>query len=330
MQAYYKKTAGDTSTAITNTLADLEKELDLFNIILLRQHAEILHNRLTRPGSDGPDAGNWFSSWFQYSYWFPENERSSIHEFGLYSATSIGTLENPEFSARVLSPYDKDIIRVAIRFAENIDVFSYPEEYIAIKVRFHLKILRLRLFRNVGRNYEAVMDGILETVNFELNLRPANQGLVTEIKIGRIDIYPQAIPGTDHRRRSSDVPLPLITTANPEAVEYFIKFTYEKNPLTADVDHKVTLEGLALQFTYLKDAIDRIVECFILPDTMALILAEQLGQTPARRVLRKVAKFRDAQIPNLLKVMKDKGKLELSICLIAPYLVMPIDSTKRG
>lgn len=338
-----KKVENKSSAQLEQTISKLEEELDLFMLILLRELVNTVKLNREQHEHDAPVQAPeeesyvyWLASWL-YSYWFPAAElpeefsQTDVQQPPAQQQTDAQQPQNqsgPNFSTQQLSHKDKDMICLAIGFAKKADILSYPHDYIVLEVNILLNQLRARIFRIVNRHPETVLEGAMDKVSFAVRCRPVHEGLEVEIKMGRIEMYGGDFPkeGTTHDLNGA---APLITTANPTVTEYFIKFAYEKNPLDSEVDQKVSFEGLAIQFTYLSDSIDRIAECFNVP-VVKQDVPKSGGRIPASKVLQKVMQFRNSPTTRLLRMMEEEGKVELNICLISPYLVIPQDSSIRG
>lgn len=352
MQAYYKKRMEKPSSLNEQAITELERDLELFVLILLRQHVDIIVARETQfqepnPPTEDQDYMTWVTSWFSsmvsWEYWFPPSSITVSEDeppdtdtptgptAGIGIKQGIRPSKFPSFSVLELTPNDKELIRVAVGFAKNIDIVNYPDDYVDLETNVLLNKFRARIYerQGVSGKQETVLDSLLEAVSFAFRGRPVDDGLQVELKIGRVEVYGGDFPeeGTPDDIYS---PPPLITTANPNACEYFLKFMFEMNPVDSDVNQKVSVEGLALQFTYLSDSIDRIIECFTIPPVKKNEIRISGGNVPASKILGKIMQFRKSPTTKLLRLMESKGKVEINICLIAPYVVIPQDSTTNG
>lgn len=318
---------GKTSHEIEETIKQMELELDLFNLIMLRKQVDLIaaHQGRGSQGQEGTSAAPplpvvgyyaWFMSWF---FWpspagvEAQTQTEPPRPGNPVLRSSIGG----KFAASELTPLDKEDLRIAVGFAKNMDIVNYPNNYTDMEISVLMNQLRLIIQHVSSKHRETILDGVLDRVCFAFRSRPFGTGLQVELKMGRIEVY-----GGDFPQGNIDdmfaVPQ-IITTANADTTEYFFKFLYEKSPLDGDVDHKVSLEGLALQLTYQAEAIERIVECF----TSRKPASYAVGPIPVAKVMKKVIMFKNAPTARLLRLMENRGKVAVSICLIAPYIIVP-------
>ncbi|CAL8113567.1 unnamed protein product [Orchesella dallaii] len=231
----------------------------------------------------------------------------------------------PPLEELELTRQDKEDLRIAVGFVKNIAVLNFPEDYIDVEAEALLNEVRIRLYKTTQRKRQTVLDTLLEKVNISIRLRPVGGGFRLDLKMGSIEVYGGDIPSTPSTA-AFDTPQ-IITIANPGTSEYFVRFLYEKAPLDSEVDHRIHLEGLALQFTYDDPSITKLIEFF---EASSKKREKKLGNIPATSVLNRILQFKSASTTRLLKLMENKGKVEACVCLVAPYIVIPQDANSKG
>ncbi|ODM94077.1 Vacuolar protein sorting-associated protein 13A [Orchesella cincta] len=323
-QAYYKsKQLKKVTAEVTATLAKLEDELDLFNLILVRKHVDCLFAKREKPeGSSTAETsgtGSWLTSFFS-------SPKPAPPPPVVPAQRSESIVSNPPALEEVeLTRQDKEELKLAVSFVKNIAVLNFPEDYIDFEADALFNEIRIRLYVTTLRKRETILDTLFDKVNISMRLRPVGAGIRLDLKMGSIEAYGGDIPVTP-TAAAFETPQ-IITIANPGTSEYFVRFLYEKAPLDSEVDHRVHLEGLALQFTYDEPTITRLTDFF---GASSKKREKKLGNIPATSVLNRILQFKSASTTRLLKLMENKGKVEACVCLVAPYIVIPQDANLKG
>jgi vacuolar protein sorting-associated protein 13A/C len=131
-QAYYKKlTSKKLSADVVRSLQICEKELDLFNITLVRKQVDLRIEKEGKQKAADAQKGGWFSGWFGGEAQAPSAD-STMGDI----AARVGEALTPEEKAKL---YD------AIDYSENALPLDYPETYEEFDFNFRLDKLILTI-----------------------------------------------------------------------------------------------------------------------------------------------------------------------------------------
>ena len=234
-QVYSKKLASQKhpNRDVETALDELEKDLDVFNIIFARKLTTMHHTRLLKVVSAKKSAWS-FGGWFGGGAGAPSTNDNS---------EALGSEWTSEEKAEINRSLDFDSHRPAI---------DYPTDYESYRV--HCRI------QEVSFVVTEVMDAIssqvvisLKANDFESNvaLRPVQDGLLIQIVLGSVDL--RGIKDKPH----------IISSKKQQLNSAAFEFTLENRPLYSSVGRRLRLVAHPLQLVYHYKTFQRILDLFM-------------------------------------------------------------------
>uniref|UniRef100_A0A8C9A7I5 Vacuolar protein sorting 13 homolog A n=1 Tax=Prolemur simus TaxID=1328070 RepID=A0A8C9A7I5_PROSS len=294
-ELYKKKlTSKKPSGEILMSLEELEKALDVFNITIARQQAEVEVKkaglRIFKEGVKDPEDNkgwfNWLWSWSEKS----TEEQPDVKP---------GTLEE------MLTPEEKVSLYEAIGYSETAVDPTLPKTFEAMKFFVHLKSMSVIL----REDYEKpeLLDIVIEEFSTLMVQRPGAQAIKFETKIDSFHIT--GLPDNSKK--------PHLLSSLDDAISLF-QITFEINPLDETADQRCIIEAEPLEMIYDARTVNSIIEFFRPPKEVHL--AQLTSVT-----LTKLEEFRDKTATGLLYIIETQKVLDLKINLKASYIIVPQD-----
>ncbi|XP_045418559.1 vacuolar protein sorting-associated protein 13A isoform X3 [Lemur catta] len=294
-ELYKKKlTSKKPSGEILMSLEELEKALDVFNITIARQQAEVEVKkaglRIFKEGVKDPEDNkgwfNWLWSWSEKN----TEEQPDVKP---------GTLEE------MLTPEEKVSLYEAIGYSETAVDPTLPKTFEAMKFFVHLKSMSVIL----REDYEKpeLLDIVIEEFSTLMVQRPGAQAIKFETKIDSFHIT--GLPDNSKK--------PHLLSSLDDAISLF-QITFEINPLDETADQRCIIEAEPLEMIYDARTVNSIIEFFRPPKEVHL--AQLTSVT-----LTKLEEFRDKTATGLLYIIETQKVLDLKINLKASYIIVPQD-----
>ncbi|XP_040305188.1 intermembrane lipid transfer protein VPS13A [Herpailurus yagouaroundi] len=276
------------------SLQELEKVLDVFNITISRQQAEVevkkAGYRIYREGAkDSEDNKGWFS-WL----WTWSEPRSKEQP-----DVKPGILEE------MLTPEEKVLLYEAIGYSETAVDPTLPKTFEAMKFFVHLKSMSIVLREK--RETPELLDIVVEEFSTLIVQRPGAQAIKFETKIDSFHVT--GLPDNSTK--------PHLLSSLDDATSLF-QIIFEINPLDETAAQRCIIEAEPLEMIYDARTVNSIVEFFRPPKEVNL--AQLTSAT-----LIKLEEFRDKTATGLLYIIETQKVLDLKIDLKASYVIIPQD-----
>ncbi|XP_040844715.1 vacuolar protein sorting-associated protein 13A isoform X2 [Ochotona curzoniae] len=283
-----KKPPGDVLAA----LEELEKSLDVFNITLARQQAEVEVKKsgykIYKEGvKDAEDNKGWFG-WL-WSWSEPDTKQQPD--------VKPGTLEE------MLTPQEKALLYEAIGYSETAVDPTLPKTFEAMKFFVHLK--RMSIVLRESNQEPELLDVVLEELSTLVVQRPGAQALKFVTKIDSFHVT--GLPNNSEK--------PRLLSSLDDTMSLF-QVIFEINPLDETVAQRCIIEAEPLEMIYDARTVNNIVEFFRPPKEVHL--ARLTSAT-----LTKLEEFRDKTATGLLYIIETQKVLDLRINLKASYIIVP-------
>ncbi|XP_074052805.1 intermembrane lipid transfer protein VPS13A isoform X2 [Macrotis lagotis] len=290
-ELYKKKIRSKKPTdEILNALQDLEKILDVFNITLARQEAEV---EVKKAGLKIFGAGSLEENkgWFGWIWnWSESNshERADVKPSGLEG---------------YMTSEEKAKLYEAIGYSENAVDPTLPKTYEAKKLSLRLESMHISLRENL-KNSELVLISLGEFSTLIIQ-RPGAQAIKFECKIDSFHIT-----GSSNCASKSCLLSPL------DDFSSLFKIMFETNPLDESVAQRCVIEAEPIEIIYDSNTVNCIVEFFQPPKEVRL--AQLTTAT-----LMKLEEFREKTSTGLLYIIATQKILDLKINIKASYIIIP-------
>ncbi|XP_019503831.1 PREDICTED: vacuolar protein sorting-associated protein 13A [Hipposideros armiger] len=283
------------SDELLNSLEELEKTLDVFNITIVRQQAEVevkkAGYKIYRDGSkDSEDNKGWFSWLWTWSEPDAKEQQPDVKP---------GSLEE------MLTLEEKTSLYEAIGYSETAVDPTLPKTFEAMKCYVHLKSMSIVLREKQQK--PQLLDIVVEEFSTWIVQRPGAQAIKFETKIDSFHVT--GLPDSSTK--------PRLLSSLDGATSLF-QITFETNPLDETVAQRCIIEAEPLEMIYDARTVNSIVEFFRPPKEVNL--AQLTSAT-----LTKLEEFRDKTATGLLYIIETQKVLDLKINLKASYIIIPQD-----
>uniref|UniRef100_A0A8C6JSF6 Uncharacterized protein n=1 Tax=Melopsittacus undulatus TaxID=13146 RepID=A0A8C6JSF6_MELUD len=291
-----KITSKKPSEEILKLLEEFEKALDIFNITLARQQAEVEATKaglkIYRPGvkQDDENSGGWFS-WI----WNWSGEKKQEQKQEVKGLEELMTLE------------EKAKLYAAIGYSETAVDPTLPKSYEAMK--FSVKLLSMSISIRENKQSPELVEFALAGLSTVFTQRPGAQAIRFETKITSLEVTGMS------REKSTPCLLSSRTVYSDESTS-LLSIMFETNPLDEKADQRLRIESQPLEIVYDAMTINSLVDFFRPPKDVHL---EQLTSA----TLMKLEEFREKTSTGLLYIIETQKVLDLKINLMASYIIVP-------
>ncbi|XP_053148105.1 intermembrane lipid transfer protein VPS13A isoform X2 [Hemicordylus capensis] len=291
-----KITSKKPAEEILNMLEQLEKSLDIFNITLARQQAEVeamkSGTKIFRPGAkqDAEDSGGWFS-------WM----------WGWTGGGGQQTMQEPKGFEQLMTPQEKDKLYAAIGYSETAADLTLPKTYEAIKL--YVKLFSVTVSIRENKEKSDLIKLALIDLCTTVTQRPGAEAIRFESSVSALEVQGMA--------QGNVIPC-LLSSRTVHSADNASLFTimFETNPLDDSANQKLRIESQPLEIIYDAMTVNNLVDFFRPPADVHL---EQLTSA----TLLKLEEFREKTATGLVYIIETQKVLDLKINLMASYVIVP-------
>ncbi|XP_040456276.1 vacuolar protein sorting-associated protein 13C isoform X2 [Falco naumanni] len=290
-----KLTQSKLSEETQRQIQDLERKLDVFNIILARQQAQVetirsgqklLKKKTTEVEKKG---GGWFGGfWGRRESRKKEDEESPV----------------PETIDELMTPEEKAKLFTAIGYSDSSHHLSLPKQYIAHIVT--LKLLSTSLTIKEDKNAAETLKVQIIDLSTKISQRPGAQGIKVEAKLENWYV-------TGLRQENT---VPSLVASIGDSKSSLLQIEFNINPEDSTADQSLTIESQPVEIKYDARTINAMVEFFQTSKGMDL---ERLTSA----TLMKLEEIKERTATGLAHIIEMRKVLDLKIYLKPSYLVVP-------
>lgn len=292
-----KITSKKPTEELLKDLEEPEKTLDIFNITLARQQAEVEASkaglRIFRPGIKVEEEES--QGWFSWMWNWGEEDEIQTKE------------AKPGAFDELLTPQEKAKLYTAIGYSETAANPNLPKDFEDMKVNFHMERLLVSI-KNDNSKKEIIKLTVEELMS-TLTQRPGAQALkfaaqVTLFEVTGLASKKVAPTLLSSRRAATRTETPLFS------------ILFETNPLDNSANQRFHVESQPLEIIYDAETVNGMSAFFMPPDDMQL---DELTNA----TLMKLEQFRDRTATGLMYVIETQKVLDLRVNLMASYVIIP-------
>ncbi|XP_066500890.1 vacuolar protein sorting-associated protein 13A isoform X2 [Hoplias malabaricus] len=294
-----KITSKKPAEGVLKKLEDTEKILDIFNITLARQQAEMEASkaglRIYRPGVKVEEEQS--QGWFGWMWNWSETDSGSQTKEAKPGASGFDTL---------MTSAEKAKLYTAIGYSETAVNPNLPKNFEDMKVRFQL----VNMSVSIKESKEKPEIIKLSVINLSamLTQRPSAQALKITAQLSTFEVT--GLP------RNNVAPVLLSSRHVVEENKPLLCLMFETNPLDAKADQRLHVESQPLEIIYDAMTVNSMSAFFMPPNDLQL---DEL--TNATRM--KLEQFRDRTSTGLMYIIETQKVLDLKINLMASYVIVP-------
>ncbi|VCX31363.1 unnamed protein product, partial [Gulo gulo] len=278
---------------IQKQIQDLEKTLDVFNIILARQqaHVEVIRSgqKLRKKSTDtGEKRGGWFSGFWGKKESKKKDEESLI----------------PETIDDIMTPEEKDKLFTAIGYSESTHNLALPKQYVAHIMT--LKLVSTSVTLRENKNIPEILKIQIIGLGTQVSQRPGAQALKVEAKLEHWYITGLKQQGV----------VPSLVASIGDTTSSLLKIEFETNPENSTADQTLIVQSQPVEVIYDAKTINAVVEFF--QSNKGLDLEQITSAT-----LMKLEEIKERTATGLTHIIETRKVLDLRINLKPSYLILP-------
>uniref|UniRef100_A0A3B4A869 Uncharacterized protein n=1 Tax=Periophthalmus magnuspinnatus TaxID=409849 RepID=A0A3B4A869_9GOBI len=289
-----KITSKKPSEDLLRRLQEPEKTLDIFNITLARQQAEVEASKaglkIYRPGLKMEEEES--QGWFGWMWNWGGQSEAEVKE-----AKSGGFDE-------LLTPAEKSKLYTAIGYSETAANPNLPKDFEDMMVNFHMEKLSVSIKDDKDKN--EIIRLTVGELQSQLTQRPGAQAIkyLTLFEVTGLANQHPAPTLLSSRKAATGAGTPLLC------------ILFETNPLDESANQRLHVTSQPLEIIYDATTVNGMAAFFRPPDDLEL---DELTNA----TLMKLEQFRDRTATGLMYVIETQKTLDLKVNLMASYVIIP-------
>ncbi|KAM3866103.1 LOW QUALITY PROTEIN: intermembrane lipid transfer protein VPS13A-like [Diretmus argenteus] len=285
------------SEELLKELEEPERTLDIFNITLARQQAEVEASkaglRIFRPGIklEEEESQGWLS-WMWNWGGEPDTQEKEV---------KTGAFDGLMTSA------EKAKLYTAIVYSETAVNPNLPKDFEDMKINFHIEKLSVSIRDSNDKN-EIIKLTVGELMSL-LTQRSGAQAIKLTAKLSLFEVT-----GLDSNR-----PAPTLLSSRKAATGTgtpLLSILFETNPLNESADQRLHVDSQSLEIIYDAVTVNSMSAFFMPPEDLQL---DELTNA----TLMKLEQFRGRTSAGLRYVIETQKVLDLNVNLMASYVIVP-------
>ncbi|CAF3586652.1 unnamed protein product [Adineta steineri] len=243
---HFQELTGKISNEQKQRAEALEKKLDVFNLTYIRRKAEIEAKKKKEQ-----EPKSW---WGGVTSWWGGNQPQ----------------DNPELDLeKVMSPEEKKKLYDAIGYeGEDTSTSTYPETYIDIDLKIHLKMLDVNVWAKMNENdsqFKVIARATIPDTGLIFRRRPATEAIALFVDLGSFQVVGTAAGSQQLQLSNENRPVlvqpvnRLISSSNQQKL---LQIEFETNPLDKTADYRVKIISQSLEIKYNAPTINKLAQCF--------------------------------------------------------------------
>lgn len=288
-----KLTTKKPAQLLLDQVEDCEKQLNIQNLIIIRQKVELEVEKLTKEKEE-EDAKGWFSGWW-----------GSKKDDGKSSETDD---IKKKFQA-AMNAEEKEKLFKAIGYQENSVPTELPTTFVALKMHFELNCLEISIKSNIEseNSIENVMLLQLNKVKCSVSQRPSAQSIKLNLNMRELTVY-----GLQQKQY-----LPVMIQSQVESASSLLDVMFESNPIDNACDQRVKVQSQPIQIVYNGETVIQLLKVFQTPVTATL---SQLQDAAAEKLVG----IKERSATGLQYAISSHPRLEVDIAFAPSYFLVPM------
>ncbi|XP_071479699.1 intermembrane lipid transfer protein VPS13A-like [Diadema antillarum] len=290
------------SKDLLKNLEDMERKLDVFNITLCRQQAEVeFKKRGKKKMKDKGKGGGWFGGWFGGG---GKKEEVTQEEDELASIAN-------KFQ-EAMTEEEKAKLYQAIGYTESSGDSTLPKDYVGVDVNFKLHETSVKLFdteEEEEKDELQVLNLAVTDLGAVFKQRPSAQAIKLDLELGEFSVLGSPVAGRRPQMVESQV-----TQDDTKVPELSLKF--ETNPLDGKADQRVVLKTQPLKVVYDANTVNSIAAFFSPPEDVRL---DDLSAA----AMSNLTELGSTSTTGLQYMVDNKQILDISVDVQSTYVIIP-------
>lgn len=286
-----KLTTKKPAQTLLDVVEECEKELNIQNLVIIRQKVELEVEKLTKEKEATVSKG-WFGGW-----WGKKDDGSGAESDDI----------KKKFQAAMTAD-EKEKLFKAIGYQENSVPTELPETFVAMKMHFELNCLEISIKSNIEdeNSIENVMLLQLNKVKCSIDQRPSAQSIKLNLNMKELMVY-----GLQQKQY-----LPVMIQSQHQTTHSLLDVMFESNPLDKACDQRVKVQSQPIQIVYNGETVIQLLKVFQTQKTATL---SQLQGAAAERLVG----IKERSATGLQYAISNHPRLEVDIAFAPSYFVIP-------
>ncbi|KAG9337213.1 hypothetical protein JZ751_029693, partial [Albula glossodonta] len=301
-----KITSKKPTEELLRELEEPERTLDIFNITLARQQAEMeatkAGQRIYRPGmkAEEEESQGWFG--WMWNWGSDDTAKEEVKTGGFDD---------------LMTPAEKSKLYTAIGYSETAVNHNLPKDFEDMKINFQLISMSIAIKEH--KDKPEIIKLAVSDLRAMLSQRPGAQAIKLTAQLTSFEV-------TGLQRLKQSPTLLSSRTVETDSTGPLLTVMFETNPLDECADQRLRVESQPLEIVYDAMTVNSMSAFFMPPQDLQL---DEL--TNATRM--KLEQFRDRTSTGLMYVIETQKVLDLKVNLMASYVIVPqtgfYDSTQN-
>jgi len=288
-----KLTTKKPTQLLLDQVEDCEKQLNIQNLVIIRQKVELEVEKLTKEKQEEVSKG-WFGGWWGGKK--DDNKDSDSDDI------------KKKFQA-AMTTEEKEKLFKAIGYQENAAPTELPETYVAMQMQFELNCLEVSIKSNVEspNAMENVMLLQLNHVKCAVSQRPSAQSIKLNLNMRELMVY-----GLQQQQY-----LPVMIQSQVESsTSSLLDVMFESNPFDKTCDQRVIVKSQPIHVVYNGETVIQLLKVFQTPKTATL---SQLQDAAAEKLVG----IKERSATGLQYAITTQPRLEVDIVFAPSYFLIP-------
>ncbi|XP_030829188.1 vacuolar protein sorting-associated protein 13C isoform X3 [Strongylocentrotus purpuratus] len=292
------------SKDLLKKLEDMEKELDVFNITLSRQQAEVeFKKRGLKKKKEKAESGGWFGGLWGGK---KKDQKKQAEEDDLASMAN-------KFQD-AMTEEEKAKLYAAIGFSETSVNTTLPKDYVGIDANFKLLETSVKLFEDDDELQ--ILNLAVTDLGAVFKQRPAAEAIKLDLQLGEFSVLGAPTNGQRPQMVESQV------TLEDEKVSE-VSLQFETNPMDGKADQRITLRTQPLKVVYDAHTINSIAAFFKPPQDVHL---DELSAA----AMSNLTELSDTSTTGLQFMVDNKQILDINVDVKSTYVIIPENGVFDG
>nr|XP_039248521.1 vacuolar protein sorting-associated protein 13C-like isoform X1 [Styela clava] len=294
---------------LLDSLVKMENELDVFNITLARQSAEVemvksgVAIKSKKSGHQKEEESSWFGGWFGGSKKKqPEKDKEGKE------GNTIDTL---------MDGNEKQLFYEAIGYSEGEGPIEkkFPKEYVEINVGVDLNLVSVHLEDYKNLSGASLLSLGVKDIKTTFKMRPTMDAISVEVEMKDFSVDGLEQDGLVPHIVASDLTSEANAPLSANKLN-LLAVKFETNPLDESCDQRVDVKSRPLCITYDAATINNLIEFFKPPEDV------QLQQIRAA-AFAAYEDLREQTATGLKHAMATRKITDISVNIMSSYVVVP-------
>jgi len=292
---YKTKLVSKPSADLLAEIQKCERTLDVFNLTMMRQQAEMQAKKeLDKKQASG--GGGWFGGWFGRGKAEVPTEEKSVSDR----------------VQEIMTPEEKQKLYDAIGYQENVDMV-FPKEYVATMLQVQLKSLRVKL-KDAEAKKRDIMCLQLKRVSADLEQRPSANAIKLKASMQSVTIL--GLPATPAGGAGDQALAPKMLSSFANENGTFIDVLFETNPIDGACDTRIGASVRPVEVVFDANTVISLADFFKPPEHVHMVQLQAAAMAKLEQV--------KANTTTGLQYALDQRKFtEITVSLQPTYVIIP-------